>query len=72
VEKNNDWAYRTISGSRKLHSVLGFSSYDPTLLMVRELSCFCGPCIDEDWSNYEQRSHVSEPRVVCLRPVDTH
>jgi hypothetical protein len=61
-----------VSGSRKLHSVLGFSESDPTFLMVRELSCFCSPCIDKDWSNCEQWSHVSEPRVVRLRPVDTY
>jgi hypothetical protein len=61
-----------VSGSRKLHSVLEFSESDPTLLMVKELSCFCGPCIDEDWSNCEQQSHISEPRVVRLRHVDTY
>jgi hypothetical protein len=72
VDKSNNWACRMISGSRKLHLVLGFYESDPTFLMVRELTCFCGPCIDEDWSNCEQRSHVSEPRVVRLRPVDTH
>ena len=72
VDRSNDWACRTICGSQKLHLILGFSESDPILLMMKELTCFCGPCIDEDWSNSEQRSHESELRVVHLRPVDTH
>lgn len=72
VDRSNDWGCRTIPGSRKFHSIFGSSSSDPTLLMVRDLSCFCGPCIDQDMSGCENESHVSSWRLVRLRPYDTH
>jgi hypothetical protein len=31
---------------------------DPTMLLVRSLSCFFGPCIDQDWDSCELTSHV--------------
>lgn len=70
VDRSADWGCKTISGSRQYHSIMGASETDPTLLMVRELSCFCGPCIDQNWSSCEQQSHVGGWRVVRLRPKD--
>lgn len=67
-DRSNEWDCRTIPGSSKFHSILGSSQTDPTLLLVRELSCFCAPCINLDWVNCEQQSHVSHWRVVRLRP----
>jgi hypothetical protein len=60
----------TIAGSRKLHSVQGVSISDPTLLMVRQLSCFCIPCMDGDWANCEKMAHVQPWRVIKLVPTD--
>lgn len=68
VDRSNEWDCRTIPGSSKFHSILGSSQTDPTLLLVRELSCFCAPCINLDWVNCEQQTHVSHWRVVRLRP----
>jgi hypothetical protein len=48
VVRSNPFACATIPGSRSLHSVFSFSAADPTKLMVRQLSCFCPPCVDED------------------------
>jgi hypothetical protein len=40
--------------------------------MVRDLSCFCSPCIDQDRNGYENESHVSSWHLIRLRPYDTH
>ena len=72
MDRSNDWGCKTIPGSRKFHLIFGSSSSDPTLLMVRDLSCFCGPCIDQDRSACENESHVSSWRLIHLRPYDTH
>jgi hypothetical protein len=58
VVRSNPFACATIPGSRSLHWIFSFSTADPTKLMVRQLSCFCLPCIDEDWNNCENKEHV--------------
>lgn len=37
-----------VTGSRSFHSISSVSAADPTQLLVRYLSCFCGPCIAQD------------------------
>jgi hypothetical protein len=54
-----------------LHSIFSFSAADPTNLMVRQLSCFCPPCIDQDWDNCESKDHVKPWRCVKLKPSNT-
>lgn len=68
VARGNAWHCNTLPGSRSLHSVFGGSLTDPTLLMVRDLSCFCAPCVAKDWVNCERTSHVDPWRVVKLKP----
>lgn len=70
VNRNREWSCRTIQGSMSLHSIYGYSLTDPTLLLVRELSCFCAPCVNQDWRNCEQKAHVSDWGLVRLRPYD--
>lgn len=54
VDRSNEWKCRTIPGSRQFHSIFGCSLTDSTLLMVRDLSCFCAPCINQEWVSCEQ------------------
>jgi hypothetical protein len=42
------WEAETIHGSSQFHSVCYVSSADPSKLMVRDLSCFCVPCTNND------------------------
>jgi hypothetical protein len=58
VDRSTTHSCETIPGSKSLHSIFGFSSVDPTKLMVRELSCSCASCMCEDWKNCEAGSHV--------------
>jgi hypothetical protein len=71
VVRSNPFACATISDSRSLYSIFSFSTADPTKLMVRQLSCFCPPCIDEDWDNCKNKEHVKPWRCVKLKPSDT-
>ena len=68
---SNPFACATIPSSRSLDSIISFSIADPMKLMVRQLSCFCPPCIDEDWDNCENKEHVKPWRCVKLKPSDT-
>ena len=52
-------ACHTIPGSRSFDSIMGNSATNTTCLLVRPLSCFCVPCIEKDWENYEQEAHVT-------------
>ena len=70
VDRQHLHGCETISGSRKLHSIQGVSISDPTLLMVRQLSCFCSPCMDGDWAACEKSGHVQDWRVIKLVPSD--
>jgi hypothetical protein len=70
VIRSTPFACATIPGSRSLHSIFSFSAADPTKLMVRQLSCFCLPCIDENWENCENRDHVKPWRCLKLKPSD--
>lgn len=68
VCREDAWACHTLPGSRSLHSVMGYSITDPTLLLVRQLSCFCMYCVQQDWDNCDRKSHVAPWRHVRLRP----
>lgn len=59
---------KTLPASKALYSIMGFSETDPTLLMTRALSCFCIPCVDGDWANCENATHVQEWDVKRLVP----
>jgi hypothetical protein len=71
VVRSNPFVCAAIPGSRSLHSIFSFSTANPTKLMVRQLSCFYPPCIDEDWDNCENKEHVKPWRCVKLKPSDT-
>ena len=65
---DNSIKCHTLPGSKSLYSISGFSITDPTLLRTRELSCFCIPCIDGDWTHCKNFAHVQEWRVQRLQP----
>jgi hypothetical protein len=58
VVKSNPFGCTTIPESRSLHSIFSFSAANPTKLMVRQLSCYCPSCIDENWKNCQNIGHV--------------
>lgn len=60
----------TIQGSQALHSVYSFAVADPTQLFVRKLSCFCAYCLDGDFVNCVNKSHVENWDLVKLKPYD--
>ena len=47
-----------IPGSRSFHSISSVSAADPTQLVVRNFSCFCAPCIAQDWDSCINKTHV--------------
>jgi hypothetical protein len=39
--------------------------------MVRKLSCFCAPCVVEDWEACQNASHVLPWLLIKLKPNNT-
>ena len=68
INRESSMACHTIAGSRSFHSIMGNSATNNTSLLVRELSCYCAPCIERDWENCEQLEHVKRWRAVQLQP----
>ena len=59
-----------IPGSSQFHSVFGFDPKDPTKLLARTLSCFCGPCLEEDFIHCEKKAYVKQWTVLKIQPRD--
>lgn len=70
VDRSSSHACRKIRGSSKLHSVLAPDVGDPTKLLVRTLSCFCGPCLEGDFNNCDQKSYVQDWKVLKIEPLN--
>ncbi len=58
VDKSTPHLCDCIPSSQKLHSIFGFSSIDPTMLLVRSLTYFYALYIDQDWEKCKVMSHV--------------
>ena len=70
VDRRHFHGCDTIHGSRKLHCIKAGSTVDPTVLFVRNLSCYCPRCLDGQWAACEMTSHVQAWTLVKLAPVD--
>jgi hypothetical protein len=68
ISSESSMACHTISVSRSLHSIMGNSVMNKTCLLVRPLSCFSVSCIEKDWENCEQQTHVTQWRAMKLQP----
>jgi hypothetical protein len=68
VDRTNPEACDRLPGSSKVHSILAPDEQDPTKLLLRSLSCFCGPCVEEDYVHCENRSYVRPWNVVKIQP----
>jgi hypothetical protein len=68
VDCKNQWECDTIPSSRSLHSIGSVTATDPTKLMVRFFSCFCGSCRSQMWDDYENKNHVEPWRLVKIKP----
>jgi hypothetical protein len=49
-----------------------FSFVHPTKLLVRPLSCFCAPCVDQYWEKCEVTSHIPLWWPIKLQSKDTN
>ena len=51
-----------------MHSIFAPDQRDPTKLLLRDLSCFCGPCLDENSINCERKTYVKPWTVYKIQP----
>ena len=57
-----------IPGSSKMHSIFAPDQCDLTKLLLRELLCFCGPCLDENFAQCESGAYVKAWTVFKIQP----
>ena len=57
-----------IPSSSKFHSIFGMDERDPKKLLVRHLSYFCGPCMEEDFVHCEKKAYVALWTVRKIQP----
>lgn len=69
VNRRKKWDCDPVKNCRNLHSFDGFSSKLSTLLQVRELSCFCPACIDDDSVNCQNEEWVGKYRLEMVKGV---
>lgn len=68
VDRGNSHSCDPIPGSSKLHSIFAPDEHDPTKLLLRQLSCFCGPCLEEDFTHCEKKTYVHAWTVTKIQP----
>ena len=68
VDRGNSHLCDPIPGSSKLHSIFAPDELDPTKLLARHLSCFCGPCLEEDFGHCEKKSYVNVWTALKIQP----
>lgn len=71
IPRTELWDCDQIPRCRSFHSICSVSAADPTQLMVRYLSCFCVPCINNEWDDCENEDHVSAWLLKKLKPHNT-
>ena len=69
VDRQHGFNYRTVKGSRSLHSVRSMSQSNNVLLETRALACFCDKCVDPQLGLFcVSTSHVPPWKLVTLQP----
>lgn len=69
VNRRRKWDCDPIKGCRDLHCFDGFSPQLSTLLQVRELSCFCPSCVDDDPRNCDNEEWAGKYRLEMVKGV---
>ena len=63
IDRSNDCQAKTVKGTRTLHCVQTMS---PTLLLTRNLACFCGPCRTSNTQECLNKQYVNNWSTVDL------
>jgi hypothetical protein len=62
--------YKTIPGSRSIHSLRSVNHSNPKLIECRDYSCFCIFCMFGEGTTCPNRSHVGNWNLVTIEPCD--
>ena len=69
VDRTRDLDCRSIPGTRSVHSVSSVSATNVTLLHIRQLSCFCPECMDDNPMFCTRQNHVRQWALTVLQPL---
>jgi hypothetical protein len=68
VDRRSTWDYKCIPRSKSVHSICFVSHIDVTLLNMRQLTCFCLECMDDNARFCENKFHVQPWMLHTLQP----
>jgi len=68
--RDNQWATKTLIGTHQIHCVGFCSKRDQTKLAIRDLSCFCAFCINEDYERCTFLHHARIWKVHFIVPLN--
>lgn len=63
------WGCKTVHGTRKMHSILGYDVQNPCNVKIRDFSCFCEACMNCHYDQCENSDRVGAWKPVLLEPL---
>ncbi|KAL3688230.1 hypothetical protein R1sor_014539 [Riccia sorocarpa] len=69
VDRSKELDCLPIKGTRSLHCFHGYSPMDPTLLRIKELSCFCPYCVDDEGLRCPNQDYTGKWKLESIHPI---
>ncbi len=70
MDCRTSWDYKKIDGFQSMHFVASVSNLNNTLLNVRDLTCFCLECMDDNSNFYNTQTHLISWKLLTLEPFN--
>ncbi|KAL3701494.1 hypothetical protein R1sor_019516 [Riccia sorocarpa] len=69
VDRSKELDCLPIKGTRSLHCFHGYSRSNPTLLRIKELSCFCVVCVDDEGVRCPTQAYIRKWKLESIHPI---
>ncbi|KAL3685613.1 hypothetical protein R1sor_003635 [Riccia sorocarpa] len=69
VDRSKELDCLPIKGTRSLHCFHGYTRSNPTLLRIKELSCFCAVCVDDEGVRCPAQAYTGKWKLESIHPI---
>ncbi|KAL3683849.1 hypothetical protein R1sor_001871 [Riccia sorocarpa] len=69
VDRSKELDCLPIKGTHSLHCFHGYSRSNPTLLRIKELSCFCAVCVDDEGVRCPAQAYTGKWKLESIHPI---
>ncbi|KAL3681663.1 hypothetical protein R1sor_024619 [Riccia sorocarpa] len=69
VERSKELDCLPIKGTCSLHCFHGYSRSNPTLLRIKELSCFCAVCVDDEGVRCPAQAYIGKWKLESIHAI---